>query len=83
MAQALGTRPPATSAMVNRLAQAGLVCRTLDLQDHRRVQRTVTAAARPIVGETDPDTAQRLHAVLKGINPHTRRQVIDILIDTV
>jgi hypothetical protein len=44
---------------------------------------TVTAAAQPIVGDTDPDTAQRLYAVLNGISPQTRRQVIDVLIDTV
>ena len=35
------------------------------------------------MGDTDPDTARRLHAVLKAINPQTRRQVIDVLIDTV
>jgi DNA-binding MarR family transcriptional regulator len=83
LAQALGTKPPATSAMVDRLVHAGLVGRTPDPHDHRRVQLTVTAAAQHIVGDTDPDTARRLHAVLKGINPQTRRQVIDVLIDTV
>lgn len=83
LAQALGTKPPATSAMVDRLAHAGLVCRTPDPHDHRRIQLTVTAAAQPIVGDTDPDTARRLHAVLKAVTPQTRRQVIDVLIDTV
>src|SRR5437588_12701679 len=83
LAQALGTKPPATSAMVDRLVHAGLVGRTPDPHDHRRVQLTVTAAAQHIVGDTDPDTARRLHPVLKGINPQTRRQVIDVLIDTV
>jgi DNA-binding MarR family transcriptional regulator len=83
LARALGTKPPATSAMVDRLAHAGLVCRTPDPQDHRRVQLTVTADAQPIVGDTDPDTARRLQAVLNGTSPQTRRQVIDVLIDTV
>jgi DNA-binding MarR family transcriptional regulator len=83
LAQALGTRPPATSAMVDRLIHAGLVHRTPDPHDHRRVQLTITAAAQHIVGDTDPDTARRLHTVLKGINPQTRRHVIDVLIDTV
>jgi DNA-binding MarR family transcriptional regulator len=83
LARTLGTRPPATSAMVDRLAHAGLVCRTPDPEDRRRVQLTVTAAAQPIVGDTDPDTARRLHAVLTGISPQTRRQVVDVLIDTV
>ena len=83
LARTLGTRPPATSAMVDRLAHAGLVCRTPDPQDRRRVQLTVTVAAQPIVGDTDPDTARRLHAVLTGISPQTRRHVVDVLIDTV
>jgi DNA-binding MarR family transcriptional regulator len=83
LAQALGTKPPATSAMVDRLAHAGLVCRAPDPHDQRRVQLTITPAAQHIVGDADPDTAHRLHAVLKGINPQTRRHVIDVLIDTV
>ena len=69
--------------MVDRLAHAGLVCRTPDPQDRRRVRLTVTVAAQPIVGDTDPDTARRLHAVLTGISPQTRRQVVGVLIDTV
>ncbi|HEX6404012.1 MAG TPA: MarR family transcriptional regulator, partial [Pseudonocardiaceae bacterium] len=83
LAQALGTRPPATSAMVDRLTHAGLVCRTPDPHNRRRVQLTLTADAEPIVGNTDPDTAKRLHAVLNGTSPQTRRHLIDILIATV
>ena len=82
LARALGTKPPATSAMVDRLAHAGLVHRTPDPHDHRRIQLRVTAAQH-ITGDTDPDTARRLHAVLNALNPQTRRQVIDVLIDTV
>lgn len=83
LAQALGTKPPAASAMVDRLAHAGLVCRTPDPQNRRRVQLTLTVDAQPIVGDTDPDTAKRLQAVLSGISPYTRRRLIDVLIDTV
>jgi DNA-binding MarR family transcriptional regulator len=83
LAQALGTKPPATSAMVARLDHAGLVSRTPDPQDHRRIALTITADAQPISGDTDPDTAHRLQAVLNGISPQTRRYLIDILIDTV
>ncbi|PZS22939.1 MAG: hypothetical protein DLM60_03465 [Pseudonocardiales bacterium] len=83
LAQALGTRPLATSAMVDRLTHAGMVSRTPDPQDHRRVQLTITATAEPIVGGTDTDTARRLQAVLNGISSQTRSQLINILIDTV
>ncbi len=83
LAGALGTKPPATSAMVDRLTHAGLVCRTPDPQDRRRVQLAITTAAEPIVGNTDPDTARRLQAVLHAMSSQTRRPLIDILIDTV
>lgn len=83
LAQSLGTRPPATSAMVDRLTHAGLVESTPDPHDRRRVQLTLTADAEPIIGDTDPDTAKRLQAVLTGISAQTRRHLIDILRDTV
>lgn len=40
LAQALGTRPPATSAMVDRLTHSGLVCRTPDPHHRRRIHLT-------------------------------------------
>ena len=83
LAQAMGTRPSATSAMVDRLTRAGLVCRTPDTHNRRRVQLTLTANAEPIVGDTDLDTARRLQAVLNGMSPQTRSHLIDILIDTI
>jgi DNA-binding MarR family transcriptional regulator len=83
LAQALGTRPPATSAMVDRLTHAGLVRRTPDPHNRRRVQLTLTADAEPISGGTDPDTARRLQAVLNDMSPKTRGNLIDILIDTI
>ncbi|MGH3548947.1 MAG: MarR family winged helix-turn-helix transcriptional regulator [Pseudonocardiaceae bacterium] len=83
LAQSLGTRPPATSAMVDRLTHAGLVESTPDPQDRRRVRLTLTADAEPIIGDTDPDTAKRLQAVLTGLSGQTRRHLIDVLRDTV
>ncbi len=85
LGQVLGTRPPATSAMVARLNHGGLVRRTPDSHNRRRVQLTLTAEAEPIIGDTDtdPDTARRLQAVLNGMSPQTRRHLIDILIETI
>jgi DNA-binding MarR family transcriptional regulator len=83
LAHALGTRLPATSAMVDRLTQAGLVVRTSDPDDRRRIQLTLTTDAEPVIGDTDPDTAKRLHAILTGLDPQTRRYLIDVLIDAV
>lgn len=83
LGKALGTRPPATSAMVDRLVNAGLVRRVPDVQDRRRVQLTLTADGKLIIGEIDSDTARRLQAVLEGISPQIHRHLIDVLRDTV
>lgn len=83
LAQALDTKLPATSAMIDRLVQAGLVTRVPDPQDRRRVQLSITPAAEPIVAGTDANTARRLMAVLHAMSTQTRRPLIDILIDTV
>jgi len=83
LARALGTRPPATSAMVDRLEHAGMVCRAPDPHNRRRVTLTLTAAATKIIGDTGADTAKRLHAVLTGMSPQIRRHLIDVLRDSV
>jgi DNA-binding MarR family transcriptional regulator len=83
LAQALGTRPPATSAMVDRLTHTGLVCRTPDPHHRRRIHLTLTPDAQQIIGDTDYDTARRLQAVLTGMSPKARHHLIDILIDTI
>jgi DNA-binding MarR family transcriptional regulator len=69
--------------MVDRLTHTGLVGRTPDPRDPRRVPLTLTANAEPIIGDTGLDTARRLQAVLTNINPQTPRHLIDILIDTI
>jgi DNA-binding MarR family transcriptional regulator len=83
LAQVLGTKPPATSALVDRLIDAGLVSRTPDRQDRRRVQLSITATAEPIIGDTDPDTARRLLTVLSRMSSQSRRQLIEVLMDVV
>ncbi len=83
LVQSLGTKAAATSAMVDRLVRAGLVCSMPDPQDRRRVLLTLTAEAEPIVGDTDLNIARRLQAVLNGISSRSRRHLIDILIDTI
>jgi DNA-binding MarR family transcriptional regulator len=82
LAQALGTKPPATSAMVDRLIQARLVCRTPDPRDGRRVELNLTMGAQQAVGHTDLRAAMRLRAVTSGMSPEARQHLIDVLIDT-
>lgn len=82
LAETLGTGPPATCAMVDRLARAGLVSRAQDPKDRRRIQLTVTEEAQPMIGEVDLDTARRVHAVLNGMTSSARRCLTDVLRDT-
>jgi DNA-binding MarR family transcriptional regulator len=82
LSEALGTRPPATCAMVDRLAQAGLVCRSPDPEDLRRVLLAVTNTSREMIGKIDPDTARRLQAVLTTMGSAAQRVLTEVLKDT-
>jgi DNA-binding MarR family transcriptional regulator len=82
LSEALGTRPPATCAMVNRLAQAGLVRRTTDPNDLRRVLLAVTNTTAQMIGKIDPDTARRLQAVLSSMGSAAQRVLTEVLKDT-
>ncbi len=82
LSEALGTRPPATSAMVDRLARAGLVRRTPDPDDLRRVLLAVTSTAAQMIGKIDPDTARQLQAVLSSMGAAAQRVLAEVLKDT-
>ncbi|MDQ3824673.1 MAG: MarR family transcriptional regulator [Actinomycetota bacterium] len=82
LSEALNTQPPATSAMVDRLARAGLVCRVPDPQDRRRVLLAVTGNAVAMMGKIDPQTARRLQAVLTGMGTAAQRCLTEVLKDT-
>jgi len=83
VAKALGTGLPATSAMVDRLIRTGLVCSAPDPQDRRRIQLTITARAKPTIGEINPNTARRLQAALQHMGPQAHGYLIDVLRETV
>jgi DNA-binding MarR family transcriptional regulator len=82
LSEALNIQPPATSAMVDRLARAGLVCRIPDPQDRRRVLLAVTGNAVAMMGKIDPQTARRLQAVLTSMGTAAQRCLTDVLKDT-
>jgi DNA-binding MarR family transcriptional regulator len=82
LAEELGTQPPATCAMVDRLSRAGLVSRTKDPKDHRRIHLTVTGKAEPLIGEIDLETARRLQTVLIGMSVTARRCLGEALTET-
>ncbi|MGH3687267.1 MAG: MarR family winged helix-turn-helix transcriptional regulator [Pseudonocardiaceae bacterium] len=82
LSEALGTRPPATCAMVNRLARAGLVRRAPDPDDLRRVLLFVTSQSAQLIGKIDPDTAKHLQAVLTSMGSAAQRVLTEVLKDT-
>lgn len=82
LSEALGTRPPATSAMVDRLARAGLVRRTPDPTDLRRVLLAVTTTSVQMIGKIDPDTARHLQAVLTSMGSAAQRVLTEVIKDT-
>lgn len=82
LSEALGTRPPATCAMVNRLARAGLVHRAPDPDDLRRVLLFVTSKSAQMIGKIDPDTARQLQVVLLSMGSSAQRVLTEVLKDT-
>jgi len=82
LSEALGTRPPATCAMVNRLTRAGLVSRTPDPDDLRRVLLAVTSTAATMIGKIDPNTARQLQVVLNSMGSAAQRILTEVLKDT-
>jgi DNA-binding MarR family transcriptional regulator len=82
LSDALGTRPPATCAMVDRLARAGLVRRTPDPDDLRRVLLAMTSTSAQMIGKIDPDTARKLQAVLSSMGSAAQRILTEVIKDT-
>ena len=82
LSETLGTRPPATCAMVDRLVRAGLVRRTPDPDDLRRVLLAVTGKTVQMIGNIDPDTARHLQAVLTSMGSVAQRVLTEVLKDT-
>lgn len=82
LSEALGTRPPATCAMVDRLVTAGLVRRSPDPDDLRRVLLAVTTQAAHMIGKIEPDTARRLQSVLATMGSAAQRVLTEVIKDT-
>ena len=82
LSHALGLRPPATCAMVDRLARAGLVRRTPDPDDLRRVVLAVTGKTAQMIGKIDLDTARRLQSVLTTMGSAAQRVLTEVIKDT-
>lgn len=82
LSEALGTRPPATSAMVDRLTRAGLVHRRSDSVDRRRILLAVTNRAGAMIGKVDVQTARRLQLVLNSMGTAAQHCLTEVIRET-
>ncbi|HEX8932951.1 MAG TPA: hypothetical protein VF788_01875, partial [Pseudonocardiaceae bacterium] len=63
-------------------ARAGLVHRTPDPDDLRRVLLAVTSKSAQMIGKIDPDTARRLQVVLTTMGSAAQRVLTEVIKDT-
>lgn len=79
LADALGLRLAAASALVNRLVRAGLLQRSEDPRDRRRVLLALTDSAEQALTRVDERSAARFAAVLTRMSPEGCRHLAGAL----
>jgi DNA-binding MarR family transcriptional regulator len=72
LADALGQRLAAVSALASRLARAGLLRRSEDPNDRRRVRLELTDHAERLLAAVDDRSAARFAAILGQMSPQGR-----------
>jgi DNA-binding MarR family transcriptional regulator len=70
---------PATSHLVERLVQAGLVARAEDPDDRRQRRLAITSDGRRLVDRINAERTREVSAVLARLSPVLRRQFADVL----
>jgi DNA-binding MarR family transcriptional regulator len=73
-------RPQAMGTTLAALEQRGLVARTPDPDDGRRVSMSVTEAGRQVLLDRRSASVQRMtRALAEGFRPEERRRLIDVI----
>ncbi|MFI6504749.1 MarR family winged helix-turn-helix transcriptional regulator [Nonomuraea typhae] len=72
LAETVGRRLAATSALVNRLVRAGLLDRVSDPGDRRRIRLHLTAEAERMLAAVDRRSADRFTAILGRMSAQGR-----------
>ncbi|TMS00267.1 MarR family winged helix-turn-helix transcriptional regulator [Nonomuraea basaltis] len=72
LAQTLGRRLAATSALANRLVRAGLLRRVSDQDDRRRIRLELTDEAEQMLTMVDQQSADRFAAILGRMSTQGR-----------
>lgn len=79
LADALGQRLAAVSALVTRLVRAGLLRRSEDPQDRRRIRLELTDHAERVLAAVDDRSAARFTAILGRMSPQGRQALATAL----
>ncbi|MDN5856517.1 MAG: MarR family transcriptional regulator [Actinomycetia bacterium] len=83
LADTLELRLAAASALVNRLVRAGLLHRSEDPRDRRRVLLALTDSAEQALTRVDERSTARFAAVLTRMSPEGRRHLAAALMELV
>ncbi|MEV4895810.1 MarR family transcriptional regulator [Nonomuraea sp. NPDC055795] len=83
LAETLGRRLAATSALVNRLVRAGLLHRTSDQDDRRRIRLQLTDEAEQLLSTVDQRSADRFAAILGRMSEPGRAALADALTELI
>ncbi|MFI6294649.1 MarR family winged helix-turn-helix transcriptional regulator [Nonomuraea sp. NPDC050790] len=83
LAETLGRRLAATSALVNRLVRAGLLDRVSDQDDRRRIRLRLTGEAEQMLTAVDRRSADRFAAVLGRMSVRGRAALAEALTELI
>jgi DNA-binding MarR family transcriptional regulator len=79
LAEAMGMRLAAASALANRLVRDGLLDRAEDPADRRRTLLTLTATAEELLAGVDGRAGQRVAGLLRRMSPGGRQALATAL----
>jgi DNA-binding MarR family transcriptional regulator len=74
----MGHTTPATTGLVDRLTQAGLVERFTTPTDRRQVLVKITPKGASLVGELKLDISKAVHEIMQNLSPEDREAWIRI-----
>ena len=76
LAEEVGVTAPTASRMCDRLVRDGLISRTEDLVDRRRVSLGLTSKGRRLLDDVTERRRQEIQRVLESVSPDAQRSLV-------